>query len=86
MSEQRLLTVPEVARYLSLSRSQVYLLISTGALPSVRIGRLRRIDLGALDAYVDRLADNGSGPQHQHGGRDPMNHPDDLSRRSEGSI
>lgn len=51
-----LLTVPEAADALGLGRSVVYDLLLRGQLPSVKIGRARRIPLTALEAFVhDRL-------------------------------
>ncbi len=50
--QQQLLRVPEVARILSLSRSQVYKLIEQG-LPVVRIGRSVRVRPGALHAWLE---------------------------------
>jgi excisionase family DNA binding protein len=35
--------IPEVARFLGLSRSQIYVLMDRGELPYVRIGRSRRV-------------------------------------------
>ena len=52
-----LLTVPEVAAHLRLSRARVYELLSAGQLPSVRIGRSRRVRRTALAAFVDALTD-----------------------------
>lgn len=40
--------ISETARFLSLSRSLVYRLINTGVLPTVRIGRTRRIPTKAV--------------------------------------
>lgn len=48
-SPLRLLTVEEAACFLSISRSRVYELMATGELPSVTIGRSRRVTLGALE-------------------------------------
>lgn len=54
--EQRtLLTVEEAAEKLALGRTTVFGLIKSGKLPSVRIGRLRRVPLDALDTYVCHL-------------------------------
>lgn len=50
-----LLTVPDVMARLHLSRSAVYQLIRTRQLPSVTIGRARRIPLDALTAYLHHL-------------------------------
>lgn len=59
MSETRtaplLLSVPEVARMLSCGRTNVYHLMSTGALESVKLGGLRRVPAAAVEAYVARL-------------------------------
>ena len=49
----RLLLRPEeVAAALGISRARVYELLASGSLPSVRIGRSRRIPLDALRAWV----------------------------------
>jgi excisionase family DNA binding protein len=47
-----LLTVPEAARRLSLGRTIVYELIASGELPSLKIGRARRIPAIALEQWV----------------------------------
>ncbi len=48
----KLLTVIEAARELGISRSKVYELLADGELPSVRIGRTRRIAVAALEEFV----------------------------------
>jgi excisionase family DNA binding protein len=40
--------ISETARFLSLSRSLIYQLINSGTLPTVRIGRTRRIPTKAV--------------------------------------
>ncbi|MET9568836.1 helix-turn-helix domain-containing protein [Streptomyces virginiae] len=45
-------TVPEVMHALRLSRSKVYDLIRSGALPSYTEGRARRIPLVSLQTYI----------------------------------
>lgn len=51
-----LLSVAEVAAELGCGRDTVYALLSSGALPSVKLaGRLRRIRRTDLTAYVDSL-------------------------------
>jgi excisionase family DNA binding protein len=50
-----LLTVPEAAQALAISRSKLYELIASGALRSVRIDGSRRIPSDALTAYVNGL-------------------------------
>jgi excisionase family DNA binding protein len=60
----KLLTVVEAARELGISRSKVYELLADGELPSVRIGRTRRIAVTALEEFVadhtDRAAARSS--------------------------
>lgn len=50
-----LLTVEQVAEELALSRSRVYELLAAGALPSIHIGRSRRVALGDLRNFVNGL-------------------------------
>jgi excisionase family DNA binding protein len=50
-----LITVPEAARRLAISRSYLYQCLQRGALPSVRIGRARRIRVTDLEVFVERL-------------------------------
>ena len=47
-----LLTVPEAAEALAISRSKLYELIAAGTVASIRIDGSRRIPLTALEAYV----------------------------------
>lgn len=55
-SEGKLLLTPEeAADRLSLGRTKLYQLISSGALKSVRIGKSRRVPAAALVDLVDRL-------------------------------
>ena len=52
----RLVTLPEAAGFLSVSRGSLYDLLTTGQLASVHIGRSRRIPMGEIRRYVrDRL-------------------------------
>ncbi|GAG43009.1 unnamed protein product [marine sediment metagenome] len=51
--ESKLLTPREVAEYLSLGRSTVYLLIKNGDLPSIRIGRSVRVNPLDLEEYIE---------------------------------
>ncbi len=50
-----LLTVPEAAETLAISRSKLYELISNGAIASIRIDGSRRVPLTTLEEYVSRL-------------------------------
>lgn len=54
-----LLTVPEAARALAISRSKVYELLAAGVLASVRIDGSRRIPVSALDSYISALLARG---------------------------
>ena len=57
-SDQRpavlLVTITTAADWLGLSRSKLYELLAAGELPTVRIGRSRRIAVADLQAFVDR--------------------------------
>jgi excisionase family DNA binding protein len=52
-----LLTVPEAAEALAISRSKLYELFATGLVQSVRIDGSRRVPIEALEAYVAHLLD-----------------------------
>ena len=55
-ADDQLLYKPETAgAKLELGRTSVYLLVKTGELRSVKIGRSRRIPAAALEEYVNRL-------------------------------
>jgi excisionase family DNA binding protein len=51
-----LLTVTEAAARLGIGRTLMYELISTGEIPSVCVGRLRRIRTVDLEEYAAELA------------------------------
>ncbi|MFJ2781271.1 MULTISPECIES: helix-turn-helix domain-containing protein [unclassified Kitasatospora] len=46
------LTVEEAARRLGVGRTTMYALVASGEVPSVTIGRLRRVPAEALKEYV----------------------------------
>ena len=54
-----LLTVPEAAEALAISRSKLYELLAAGVVDSIRIDGSRRIPLSALEAYVSKLLAEG---------------------------
>lgn len=54
-----LLTVPEAGRALAISRSKMYDLLNWGDLPSVHIGRSRRVRVSDIEDFV-----NGGGARH----------------------
>jgi excisionase family DNA binding protein len=61
MNEQTLLLkADEAAKLLSLGRSKVFLMVATGELPSVRVGRAVRIPRAELEEWVRRQVHDGS--------------------------
>ena len=50
-----LMKVPEAAALLCVSRAKLYELISSGALPSVKVDGCRRVRTEDLVSYVDGL-------------------------------
>lgn len=50
----KILRADEVAEILSVSKGYVYLLISRGQLPCIRIGKTKRIRLADLEAFISR--------------------------------
>ncbi len=50
-----MLKVGEVCERLALSRSEVYELLASGELPSVKLGRARRVADNDLEDYINRL-------------------------------
>jgi excisionase family DNA binding protein len=58
-SSRGLLRVEEAAAWLSLGRTKTYELVARGELPSVCIGRSRRVPVSALASFVERLAIDG---------------------------
>lgn len=59
--EIRLLRVSEAAQMLKISRATVYQLIWRGHLPSIKIGRSRRLLLKDLRAFVESLSQRNKG-------------------------
>ncbi len=52
-----LVDVSEAGRRLGCGRTTIYQLIDRGELETVKVGRLRRVPVVALDEYVDGLRD-----------------------------
>lgn len=50
-----LLTIEEAAERLRIGRTSMYRLVSTGAIETVTVGRLRRVPAECLAEYVARL-------------------------------
>ncbi len=57
-----LLTIPEVAFMLGCGRTLVYDLISSKQLPIVKIGRLTRVRVDAVDAFVSGRTTSSTPP------------------------
>jgi excisionase family DNA binding protein len=53
--ELRLLTVEQFAKRTQIGRTTAYACVASGAVDSVKIGRLRRIPVEAVDAFVESL-------------------------------
>lgn len=53
--EKLLYTPVEAAHALGVSRSTIYILLAKGDVPSVRIGKSRRVPAEALRRYVEQL-------------------------------
>ena len=49
-----LLTIPEAAIRLGLGRSLVYRLVMAGEIPSIKLGRARRVPAPALEEFVGK--------------------------------
>ena len=60
--DQLLLTVPETARLLRISRNLAYELVARGDLPAVRLGRAIRVPRRSLDDWVRASVAAGAGP------------------------
>jgi len=56
-----LLTVPEAATMLAISRSKLYELMASGMVRSVRIDGSRRVPVEALEAFVSGLLSEEAG-------------------------
>lgn len=52
LEDRLLLKVEAAARALDLSRAQVFSMIATGELPSIKIGRSRRVPVDALRRWI----------------------------------
>ncbi len=50
---EEILTIPEVARYLKLSKSKVYYLVQIGEIPHLKIGRNVRVRETDLKKWLD---------------------------------
>ncbi len=51
----RLLTPEQAAQVLGCGRSHMFRLIAAGEIRSIKVGRLRRIPVGEVEQYIERL-------------------------------
>jgi excisionase family DNA binding protein len=63
MDDVRLLRLTEVAELLSISRTKVYELVASGQIPSLHVGRLRRVPLSALRDWISEQTERAA-PVH----------------------
>jgi excisionase family DNA binding protein len=63
MPGELLVTLDEAGRRLSLCRRSVQSLIYEGQLPSVKVGRSRRVAVTDLEAFVAHLRHDGDHPE-----------------------
>jgi len=54
ISESGYMSIDDVGEFLSVSRSTVYLLLNTGAIPSAKFGRNRRIPRQAVIDFTEQ--------------------------------
>jgi excisionase family DNA binding protein len=57
--ELDLLTVPEAAKFLRISRNLAYELVARREIPCVRLGRVIRVPRTSLDAWIANQAASG---------------------------
>jgi len=55
LDEKLLLTIEEAAQRLGIGRSHAYIYVMRGELPSVKLGRARRVPAIELEVFVERL-------------------------------
>lgn len=61
MADELLLTVRETARRLGVGRSTMYTMLREGAIPSVKLGALRKVRVCDLLVFVEQLNDTPYG-------------------------
>jgi excisionase family DNA binding protein len=61
-NELDLLTVPEAAKLLRISRNLAYELVARHEIPAIRLGRVIRVPKQGLEEWLDRQVDGNRGP------------------------
>jgi excisionase family DNA binding protein len=56
-----LMNPAEVRQLLGLGRTYTYQLLATGVIPSIRIGRLRKVRRSDLDAFIEAHLEHNEG-------------------------
>ena len=56
MGERIFYRITEVSELIGCSRTKAYELVSSGVIPSTRIGSLLRVPRSALEAFIERAA------------------------------
>jgi excisionase family DNA binding protein len=59
-SEETLLTPEELADYLKCSRTYAYQLLARGEIPSLKLGKLRRIRRSDANLYIEKRVAEGA--------------------------
>ena len=59
--EHRLLRAEEVAKRLAIGKATAYMLMASGELPTVRIGKSVRVSDSALNAWIEKRIQTGAG-------------------------
>jgi len=54
MGTEKLLTVRQAQEMLGVSRTTIDRLFRSGAIESLKVGKLRRVPAASVDAYIDR--------------------------------
>jgi excisionase family DNA binding protein len=58
--EPAMLSPEELATYLGCGRTYAYGLLADGSIPSVKLGRLRRVRRVDADAFIEHLAEQSN--------------------------
>ena len=58
---EHLMSPEELQSFLGVSRTYAYGLLSSGAIPSIRIGKLRRVRRSDVDAFLEANLERGQG-------------------------
>lgn len=70
-NELDLLTVPEAAKLLRISRNLAYELVARHEIPAIRLGRVIRVPKQGLEEWLDRQVDGHRGPANGAGSWPP---------------